>query len=470
MKTMEVQNTAISEINNAYLRKRAFFDSGATRSYGFRIEQLKKLKAGILKQEDAILHALKKDLAKPEIEAYASELSIIYREIDYMLDNLKQLMSDERRATPIIAHPSSSKIVFEPKGVVLIISPWNYPFQLLIAPFIGAIAAGNAVILKPSEETPHTALLAEEILHSIFDHSYVSVLQGVGEKVVPDLIENHRLDHIFFTGSGRVGAKIGEMAARQLTPVTLELGGKSPAIVDKNADLKLAAKRICWGKFFNCGQTCLAPDYALVHEDVKAEFLSYCKQNVLDFYGQQAMQSADYGRIVNERHMRRLVSLLEDHKVVFGGDHELSQRYFSPTIVDEPDMDSNLMREEIFGPIMPLVSWQTRDQLVDIIRENPYPLSMYLFTNDTVFEQFVLDHVQSGNCCVNNTLMQFANIHLPFGGIGLSGSGRYFGEESFKTFSNAKSVMKTGKWIDPAFKYPPYNKQKFRWVKRLLNL
>lgn len=465
---MHIENTPSEKIDEAFVAKRKFFDEGGTLDYHFRKRQLAILKKEIREREDDILQALRKDLGKPEQEAYASEIGLVYRELDFMLKHLKKLMQAASRRTPLVLFPSKSQIIYEPKGVLLIISPWNYPFQLIMTPLIGAMAAGNTVILKPSEQAVHTARLLEDMIHDIFDVSYISLIQGKGETVVPELLNNHRMDHILFTGSNSVGKKVAKMAASKLTPITLELGGKSPAIIDKNVHLKVATKRVIWSKFFNCGQTCLSPDYVMVHESKKAEFLSYSTSYIEQFYGQDPAESFSYGRLISEDHVKKITGLMEGQTIYSGGNYELESRFFEPTLILDPDLDDPIMREEIFGPILPVLSWRDQDELLSKLRYNPQPLSCYVYSTHDPFIDFVLKNYQFGTGAINDGFVQFLNQDLPFGGVGISGNGKYRGEESFHTFSNLKSIMRSSTWIDPSIRYPKYSNWKMQWVKRLM--
>ena len=468
-------NTTVENLINArasharFEEKRRFFAAGRTRSYDFRREQLRALMRTIHRHEDDILAALYQDLGKPALEAYTSEIALVQEEIHYTLKRLKRWMKPRRVSTSLVHFPSTSRVIPEPKGVALIIGPWNYPFQLLMAPLVGAIAAGNCAVLKPSEETPHTALLIEKIIGETFSEDYVSVVQGEGAQVVPELMDAYRFDHVFFTGSVPVGRIIAQQAAPSLTPVTLELGGKSPAIVDHTADLRVTARRLMWTKCFNAGQTCVSPDYLLVHQAVKENLLVELKQALLDFYGPSITpNTVDYGRIVNEKRFDTLVQYLEHGIVRMGGQTDRKRLFMAPTVLDDVAMDSPVMREEIFGPILPVLTYQTNEEARGIIEQNPFPLSLYVFTKDSDVERYFTENIQFGGGAVNNALVHLSNPNLPFGGIGTSGTGNYHGKRSFDAFSHEKSIMKTRFFFDAPIKYPPYSKQKLTWVKRLL--
>lgn len=468
METATFSTPSYEFVSNAYTSKRVFFDSGATRSYAFRQKQLRNLLEAIHHRESEILAALRQDLGKSDFEGYTSEVGILYAEIKHTLKHLKSWMQDERKPTPIFMQPSRSRVVSEPKGVVLIIGPWNYPFQLVLAPLIGAIAAGNCAVVKPSNESYQTSRIVEELLKDTFEDQYISVVQGPGRSTGPMLIEDFRYDHIFFTGSPGVGKEIAKMAAPHLTPITLELGGKSPAIIDKSVNLSVAAKRATWGKFYNCGQTCVAPDHVWVHASVKEKFIELVQQNIRSFYSDNARNSDNYGRIINEKRMYALSQLLEGQKVIYGGDYDIDERYFEPTLVIDPDMESGLMREEIFGPIWPINIWEEESDLFTQLQRNRYPLAAYIFTEDKSFSHRIIENFQFGGGAVNNTIIHLANPHLPFGGIGTSGMGNYHGKDSFDTFSHQKSILDSDTWIDPSIKYPPYSSRKMKWIKKLL--
>lgn len=450
-------------LQHAYFEeKRAFFASGATRSYKFRKAQLKKLRQAIVAHEEDINNALRMDMHKPDFEAYASEVAFTMMELDHTLRNLKKWMKPERVNTSLVHFPSQSKIVKDPLGVCLVIGPWNYPFQLLMAPLIGAIAGGNTVVLKPSEMTPHTARVIETLIDEAFEQQYISVVQGNGAEVVPALMDEHHFDHIFFTGSEPVGKIIAEQAAQKLTPVTLELGGKSPAIVDQTANLKVSARRIAWGKFFNAGQTCVSPDYVLVHESVQEDFINEMRQVIWEFYGQMHPDHPDFAHIVNEKRFDTLQSYFSQGRILLGGEADRDHLYIAPTLMDEISMDSPIMQEEIFGPILPILSYTTLDEAKEIISKNSQPLALYLFTEDKAVEEEIIRDVQFGGGAINNTIVHLSNTNLPFGGVGSSGYGRYHGKYSFDTFTHLKSVMKTSTWLDIKLRYPPYsiNKKK----------
>ena len=456
-------NTVAVNVNFSTLKK--YYNEGNTRPYSFRVKQLKKLKTVIQENEQAILEALHADMHKPPFEAFTSEIGVLYEEINFLLKYLKHWMQDQSVPTPIVHFPSSSKIITQPLGVVLIIAPWNYPFQLLMAPLAGALAAGNCVVLKPSEDAPHTAALIEKIIAATFPENYIRVVQGIGAEIVPEMIDNFRFDHIFFTGSVPVGEKIAAMAAKELVPVTLELGGKSPAIVDKDVNVPIAAKRIAWGKFFNAGQTCISPDYLLVHESVKEELVQNMVQCIKDFYGDDPAQSPHYTRIVNEKRFRALAEYLDQGKIIVGGSSDEEQLFMAPTLLDDVPLEAPVMQEEIFGPVLPVITYRNIEEVFSIIRQRPFPLSLYVFTTNKKLEKHLLENIPFGGGAVNTTLVHFANPHLPFGGVGYSGMGRYHGKDSFDAFSHRKSVMKTKFIFENSLQYAPYKAWQLKLAK-----
>ena len=446
---------------------RAYFNSGVTRSYAFRRYQLLLLRDAIRKYEKELYEALYQDLKKAPEEAYVTEIGMVQMEIRTALKNLRKWTRPARTTTNLLNLPSSSKIMHDPLGVVLIISPWNYPIQLLLLPLVGAIAGGNAVMLKPSELAPASATLVEKIIREIFLPDYISIVLGDGAELIGPMIRNFRFDHILYTGSTDVGKIIYQLAAEQLIPVTLELGGKNPAVIEKDADLRLAAKKIAMGKFLNAGQTCIAPDYLLVHSSIKEEFLKKLMETITDFYGNNPAVSSSYGRIINEKRFDVLVEYLSEGRIAFGGQYDRENLYIAPTILEDVFFDDGVMKQEIFGPLLPVFSYDTMEDALKLIAVNPSPLAFYLFTQNTKTEKNWLEAFAFGGGCVNNTLWQFTNHHLPFGGIGNSGIGAYHGKHSFYRFTHAKPIMKTPGWFDPSIKYPPY-KGKMKWFKMLI--
>lgn len=444
-----------------------YFNTGTTKSLSFRKQQLAKLSEAIKKYEQEILKALQKDLGKCNTEAYVSEIAIVQMEINYLLKNASKLMKPQCVNTNLLNLPANSKIYYEALGVVLIISPWNYPFQLLFSPLAGAIVAGNCVVLKPSEFTTATTIISKKIIKEIFDENYILLVEGDGAKVVPDLMNNFNFNHVFFTGSTNVGKIVYSLAAKNLIPVTLELGGKSPCVIEADANLKVTAKRIVIGKFLNAGQTCVAPDYLLVHNSIKEKFLTILKETITTFYGENVALSEDYGRIINEKRFNTLISYLQEGKLFFGGRYDEEKLFIEPSILTDVSLNSKVMQEEIFGPILPVLFFDKQQQALEIIQQNPNPLAFYLFTSSIQNENFWLNHVAFGGGCINNTVYHLSNHNLPFGGVGNSGIGSYHGKNSFYTFSHAKSVLKSATWIDPSIKYPPF-KNKLKWMKPFL--
>ncbi len=445
---------------------RDFYDSGATRTLAFRKQQLQLLKTAILKNEQALYDALHKDLKKSVEESWVTELGVVVTEINNALRKLGRWMQPEKVKTNLVNLPSSSYILREPLGVVFIISPWNYPFQLLFTPLVGALAAGNCVVLKPSELAPATAEIMRHIIREIYSEDHVLYIEGDGSQVVPAMMNNFRFDHVFYTGSTQVGKSIYQMAAAQLTPVTLELGGKSPCIVESDANIKVAARRIALTKFSNAGQMCIAPDYILVHATIKNELVKALKDAINSFYTNNPASCYNYGKIINERQLNRLTAYLSQGTIVFGGRFDISQLYIEPTILENVSTDTPLMKEEIFGPLLPVLSFNTFDEAKAIIQNNPDPLSFYIYTSDVKKEKEWLGSVAFGSGCVNNSSWHFTNHYLPFGGRGNSGIGKYHGKFSFDLFSNTKAVMKTPTWFDPAIKYPPFKGRLnlFKWI------
>lgn len=454
-------------MSNIFNKQNYFFKGGTTNTYDFRIEQLKKLKITLQNNESDILTALSIDLKKPEYEAYTSEIGLVYKELDETIKNLKHWIKEESVSTPIYLKPASSYRKPVPKGVVLILSPWNYPFLLTISPLIGAIAAGNCAIIKPSNKSTVSSKLINKIITSTFPDHYISVVEGPGSEVVEPLIKNNHFNHIFFTGSKEVGIIIAKLAAEKLIPITLELGGKSPAIIDETADLDLAAKKIVWAKYFNTGQTCIAVDYVLIPEYIKKEFIEKIEKYIIAFYGNDTKNNLDYGRIINKNRFNRLMFLLEDLKIIHGGENNVEELYIEPTVV-EANIHNNIMKEEIFGPILPIITYADGYELFNIIEINPNPLALYLFTDDDNFKHSIINNIQFGGGCINDTMSHMVNTNLPFGGVGSSGIGHYHSYYSFKEFSHFKSIVEANDIIDINIKYPPYTNSKMRIAKLFL--
>ena len=447
---------------------RTYFETGITKGFNFRLEQLQKLKAVVQKYEIEIFEALYKDLHKSKEECWITENGFFLSEISIAIKKLSSWMKPEKVGTNLLNIPSSSFIMPEPLGVVFIISPWNYPFQLLFTPLIGAIAAGNCVVLKPSELAPATAAIMKKIIEKTFDEKYILYVEGDGATVVPELMNNFIFDHVFYTGSTAVGKIIYELAAKNLVPVTLELGGKSPCIVEADADIKTTAKRIAMPKFSNAGQMCVAPDYLLVHQSVKDELVNELKKVIHNFFGDDAQKSEFFGRIINEKQFTRLEKYLSNGKLLSGGKIDRASLFIEPTLLEINDVNDTVMQEEVFGPILPIISFREMNEAIKIIKLNKNPLAMYVFTSSAEKEKQWLNAVPFGGGCINNASLHLTNHKLPFGGRGASGMGNYHGKFSFNTFSHKKAVMRTPTWLDLAIKYPPYT-GKLNLFKKAIN-
>lgn len=447
-------------------QQKSSINGGKTGSLEFRLQQLRALKRSVQQHEREIIQALHQDLHKPEFEAYSTEIGYLYDSIGYVMKHLHHWMKPERVRNPLVHLGSRSCIYSEPYGSALIIGPFNYPFMLVMDPLVGAIAAGNCAVVKPSEFTPHVSAVISKLIGECYDESYVRVIQG-GQETTSTLLQAP-FDMIFFTGSVRVGKIVMKAAAEHLTPVVLELGGKSPCIVDKNVNLDVAAQRIVWGKYLNTGQTCVAPDYVLVHKDVRAELIAKMKTCITSFYGTEPQRSPDYGRIVNLAHWERLNGLLEGAVIAAGGQTDRGDLYISPTLIEQVDWSDKVMEDEIFGPVLPVLEYHNLDQVIEAVNSRPKPLALYLFTNDKQIEQRIMSTVSFGGGCVNDTIMHLVSPYLPFGGVGSSGMGAYHGRHSFDAFSHKKSVLGRSTWMNPSFLFPPYNDKKLGLVKRFL--
>ncbi len=450
-------------IDNILLKQRQYFSKNTTKDIAFRIRMLKKLRSVILENEKSICDALYKDLRKSYEEAYLTEISIVLSEIKYHLDHIKEWSQAQSIHTPIHLLPSSSKLVAEPLGTALIIAPWNYPFQLIFNPLIGAISAGCTSILKPSNITPTVSALIASIIKNNFDDSYIAVVEGGREENT--LLLQKRFDIIFFTGSPSFGKAVMEAAAKSLCPVVLELGGKSPCIVDESANIKIAARRIMWGKLINAGQTCIAPDYVFVHEKIKSKFIEELKIAAIKMYGKDFRNSKYYPRIVSSEAYNRLASYLNNANILWGAEKDPADRFISPTIIEQKNMEDNIMKDEIFGPILPILTFRHLDSALAHINSNEKPLALYFFGKKSKAND-VINKTSSGGICINDTLLHIANHHLPFGGVGNSGMGKYHGKESFLVFSNRKPVLSSPTWIDLVVKYPPF--KWFSLLKRII--
>ena len=444
-----------------------FFISGETRNIEYRIAALKKLKSVIKKYEKEIINALYRDLGKSEFEAYGTEIGLVLDSIGNFTKHLKKWAKTKRVRTPMHQFLSKGYIMYEPYGTVLIIGPFNYPFQLLIEPLVGAIAAGNCAVLKPSENTPTVSGLVKKIIEETFEKNYIRVIEG--EKETTSALINSAFDYIFFTGSVQIGRIVMRAAAENLLPITLELGGKSPVIVDKTANLEIAAKRILWGKLVNSGQTCIAPDYIFVHKDIKENFIEKLKSTAISFYGEDASKSIDYGRIVSNSQFERLASIIEKdkNKIIYGGNSNAGTLYIEPTIIDNVDFQDAVMQDEIFGPIMPILEYENLEEVIEMINNRPKPLALYVFTEDKKVETSVLSRISFGGGCVNDTISHVAGSNMPFGGVGNSGMGAYHGRDSFETFSHRKSILKKSTSIDIKLIFPPYG-NRIKLIKKIL--
>lgn len=458
-----ITDTPKERIEGIVASQRQFFRSHATLPIEFRLEALGRLRRAIVEYEEQLCGALYKDLHKSYEEAYLTELSIVLGEIDGFLKNLKRWAKPSKKRTPLKMFPSRSMILTEPLGVSLIIAPWNYPVQLLLNPLVGAIASGCTAVLKPSPYTPNVARVLEEIIAKSFDSHYVALVQG--HRQTNRLLLEERYDVIFFTGSPELGRMVMRSAATNLCPVILELGGKSPVVVDRDADVELAARRIAWGKTLNSGQTCIAPDYLLLHREVKDRFVEAFGRAVRELHGEDVRQSPHYVRMVSERAFERVAGYLKDGKVLFGGATNAEERYIEPTLLDEVAVDSPVMSDEIFGPILPIITIDSLDEAIDFINQREKPLALYAFGKQSSMRR-VFDLTSSGGGCINDTIMHIANEHLPFGGVGNSGMGRYHGRDSLYAFSHRRSILVSYTWLDLPFRYMPY--KLFSWVKRLL--
>lgn len=443
--------------------QRAFFATNQTKDVAFRLEQLGKLKEVVIEYQEKIQAAVWTDLHKSPEEAYLTEISLVLSEIDNHTKHLKKWAKPKRVKTPIYLRPSSSKIIYEPLGISLIVSPWNYPFQLLFNPLVGAISAGCCTILKPSPDTPTVAKLMEEMIAKTFPTNYIALVQG--GKETNTILFKQRFDLIFFTGSPKVGKVVMKAAAEHLTPVVLELGGKSPCIVDKDANIDIAAKRIVFGKLINAGQTCIAPDYLFAHHSIKDELLSKIVFHTKEMYGHDIKKSRFFPRIVNDEAMSRLADLLHEGTIYAGGEVDLKERYIAPTIIDNVQPGHKIMQREIFGPILPVMTFDNIDEPLAYINKNEKPLAFYYFGNNRTAKE-VLSSTSSGGACINDTIMHVANDHLPFGGVGNSGMGSYHGHQSFLAFSHQRAVVSSPTWMDIPFKYVPF--KHFGLIKKMM--
>ena len=449
------------DIPNLVASQRAFFISNATKDVGFRIEQLKLLRSVLRGNEQAIFEAIHSDYKKSEFDSFLTEFLVVYDDLEVAIRKTTRWAKARRVRTNLLNWPARSSIIPEPLGVTLVIGAWNYPIQLSLAPAIASMAAGNTIILKPSELCPATSSLTAKLVRENFDPQYFSVVEGS----IPETTEllEQKFDKIFFTGSTTVGRIVYQAAARHLTPVTLELGGKSPVIVTPDCDLGYPVKRLVWAKFLNAGQTCIAPDYVLVHESVETEFIERVKQEMLE--ANLSIENGNYVQIINERNASRIVGLIDPAKVSMGGEHSIADRYIEPTLMTGVEFTDKIMSEEIFGPILPVLRYTDLDTAISEIKSRPKPLSLYLFTNDRAVKEKVLREISFGGGCVNDAIMHISNGHLPFGGVGASGMGRYHGEAGFQAFSHYKSVLDKPGWFEPTVKYFPHTHFKLKLIR-----
>jgi len=456
--------TAVATIPAIVQRARDAFDSGRTRPLSWRRAQLDGMRKLLEDNSEQLLAALAADLGKPAAEGWVTDIGFTIGEIKLLQKNLRKWTRPERVSTPIVALPGSSHRVAEPLGVVAIISPWNYPIQLLLSPAAGAIAAGNSVVLKPSEIAPHTSTVITELIQRYLDPDAVQVIEG-GVAETTELLAQ-RFDHIFYTGNGRIGRVVMEAAVKHLTPVTLELGGKSPTIVDATANLRVAARRIAWGKFLNAGQTCIAPDYLLVDKKVASAFIGELRAAIKEFYGDDPKQSGDYARIVNGHHFNRLASMLESGSVVIGGETDANTKYIAPTVLADVNVSAPVMQDEIFGPILPMVEIDNVAEAIAFINSKPHPLALYVFSEDDRAIDAVIERTTAGGVTVNGTILHISNPNLPFGGVGESGMGAYHGKSSIDIFQHRKPVLRKSTKVDPSIAYPPYTEKKMKLIRK----
>lgn len=457
----------MADIQKLVKSQKIFIKNGKTMNLDFRLKQLSILEKTVIENETRIISALKKDLGKSAYESFMTEVGFISDEIRLVRKHLKSWSKPHKVRTPLKLFPSLSRIYREPYGVCLIVSPWNYPVQLTLSPLIGAIAAGNCAVIKPSEHSPATSQVLEDIFKDIFPLDYIAVVQG-GIDLSTNLLKE-KFDYIFFTGSPEVGKIVMTAASENLIPVTLELGGKSPCIVDYNVDIDLASKRIVSGKFLNAGQTCIAPDYLMVHKTVKNDLVSAMVIDLKNFYGNDPQKSPDYGRIINQRHFDRLTRFLETGNIIFGGFTNRDDLYMAPTLIENLTWNDSIMREEIFGPILPIFEFEDLNEVIDQINDRPRPLALYFFSRNKKNKKKILNHISFGGGCINDTVLHVANPHLPFGGVGNSGIGNYHGKAGFETFSHRKSVLERPFCFDIPLRFPPYQ-GKFKILKAVFNL
>jgi aldehyde dehydrogenase (NAD+) len=457
---------SVSDIAPKIQLIKSTFASGKTKTLAWRIEQLTQIKKMVLEQQDKIFVAMQQDLGRCDMESWTAELGGVISEVDHSLKHLKKWVKPRKVSTPIVAQPGKSYMLPEPLGTILIIGAWNYPLLLVLSPLISAVSAGNNALIKPSELSANVSKLVAELVAQYLDNDAFAVVEGAVDETTELL--KHQFDHIIYTGGEVVGKIVMRAAAEFLTPVTLELGGKSPCIVDSSTDLDVTAARIVWSKWMNAGQTCVAPDYVLVEESFATQLIEAIKNKLTEFYSADPASSQDYARIVSERHLARIVSYLDGQEVVHGGKHDAANKYIEPTIVLNPTHDSLLMQQEIFGPILPIVTVKNINQSIAFVNERAKPLALYIFSKNTDFEQQVLTSTSAGMVCINDGFMFAANPNLPFGGVGNSGTGAYHGKIGFDNFSHLKTVMKRSFWFDVPLRYPPFTARKFKLLKKLI--
>lgn len=445
----------MSRIEDVVKQQRAFFERKETFDVNYRIRYLKKLKETILEYQQDIYQALKEDLGKSVSESYMCEVGLTLSELSYQIKHIKKWNRPKRHRTDLANFHGKSYSVYEPYGVVLVMAPWNYPFMLTMEPVIGAVAAGNCVVAKPSAYSPATSAIIKKILEKVFEEEYVTVVEG-GRAENTELLEQ-KFDYIFFTGGVTVGRLVMEKASRHLTPVSLELGGKSPCVIDKTANLKLAAKRLAFGKYLNLGQTCVAPDYLLIDQEIKDEFLKIFIDTVKKMYGDSPLDNKDYGKMINKKHYTRVMGLIDREKVVLGGQGREDELRIEPTILDHVAAEDAVMQEEIFGPILPVLTYAKLEEAVKFIEERPHPLALYIFSNDKKVQKYFTEKLAFGGGCINDTVLHLATSRMGFGGVGNSGMGAYHGIQSFRTFTHEKSILKKYNWIDMPMRYQPYS-------------
>lgn len=469
MATVTLENQVYTEFDAATLvnKQRNFFNTGKTKDIEFRIEQLKKLRQVISDNQELIMEALKKDLNKSRMEAYGTEVGFLLADIKHTLKTIRSLAKPRKVKTPLFHQLGSSWIQPEPYGVTYVVAPWNYPFQLAIAPAIGALAAGNTCIIRPSRMSENTARVMEKLINSNFDESYLKV-------VLSDIRQSNELleqkfDYIFFTGSPDVGRQIYAAASKHLTPVTLELGGKSPCFVDETFNTNWGIKRIVWGKFTNAGQTCVAPDYVLVDKKVKQKFVDAFIKTTKEFFGEDPQKSPDLGRIINEKHFLRLTKLLEKGNILMGGKTDINDLYIAPTLIDGVTADDPVMQGEIFGPILPIIEYEKLDDAIRFVNSRNKPLALYIFSEDKMYQERILNETSSGNASINECLMHVGQFELPFGGVGESGMGAYHGDVSFETFSHMKGILKKSTLSDFKQRFPPYTESGTKLIRKLID-